>query len=76
MEKTITRRDFLKQTTVVAVGAAVGVNIEPEKESKVVLIRAKGVLKADGKVDPEIIRDMLDRAVMTLTGKNDPSGQH
>lgn len=72
MEKTITRRDFLRQTTVVAVGAAVGVNIEPEKKSKVVLIRDENALKADNTFDGKIIRDMLDRAVMALAGKDDP----
>lgn len=71
MEKTITRRDFLKKTTVIAVGAAAGVNIEPETKSKVVLVRDKDVFKADRKVDPDVIQDMLDRAVVALTGKGD-----
>jgi len=72
MEKTITRRDFLKQTTAVAVGVAVGVPAEAEETSKVVLIRDRDVLSAEGKVDARIMQQMLDRAIMELTGKSDP----
>jgi len=72
MAGAITRRDFLKQSTVVAVGAAAGVNIEPEKQAKVVLIRDENAVRGKRRFDGKIIGDMLDRAVMALTGESDP----
>lgn len=74
-----TRRDFIKTTGVVALGAAAGLpalaqeSVEPAAKSKVVLIRHPEVVGADGKVNGEIINQMLDQAVTTLFGNDDPA---
>jgi len=72
MEKPITRRDFMRTTASVAFGAAVGLKIEPQTKTNVVLIRDKNVLVDNSAVAETSIRQMLDSAVMTLTGENDP----
>jgi len=72
MEKPITRRDFMRTTASVAFGAAVGLKIEPQTKTNVVLIRDKNVLVDNSAVAETSIQQMLDSAVMTLTGENDP----
>lgn len=51
-------------------------NIETESgkagNSTVILIRDKNVLDDKGAPRSEVVREMLDKAVTTLTGKNDP----
>ncbi|MGB8951149.1 MAG: DUF362 domain-containing protein [Candidatus Aminicenantales bacterium] len=42
------------------------------RKSRVILIRDKNVVTADGKIDPDIIQKMLDEAVTTLLGEKDP----
>ncbi|MBA7556264.1 hypothetical protein ES705_48964 [subsurface metagenome] len=42
-------------------------------KSEVILIRDKEVLKNDGNPDKRILSDMLDKAITTLTGINNPS---
>jgi uncharacterized Fe-S center protein len=71
MEKTITRRDFMRKTTFVAFGAAVGLKIEPLQKTTVILIRDKNALDKKSKADEKIVQHMIDKAVMTLTGEND-----
>ena len=72
MEKPITRRDFMRTTAGFAFGAAIGIKTEPQGKAEVVLIRDKNALDANSKTDENIIQQMLDNAVMTLTGENDP----
>ncbi len=71
MEKTITRRDFMRKTAFVAFGAAIGLKIEPLQKTTVILIRDKNALDKKSKVDEKIVQHMIDKAVMTLTGEND-----
>lgn len=71
MEKAITRRDFMRKTAYVAFGAAVGLKIEPLQKTTVILIRDKNALDENSNVDEKIIQQMIDKAVMTLTGEND-----
>nr|MBC8362304.1 DUF362 domain-containing protein [Candidatus Desulfatibia profunda] len=72
MEKSITRRDFMRATAGFAVAAAVSLKIEPKKKTTVVLIRDHDVLDASSKANAKTIQQMLDSAVMVLTGENDP----
>jgi hypothetical protein len=85
-KKIITRREFIRRTSLAAVGGAVFLT-KPEwaamkaagparaaqeiKKSKVVLVRNKDVLDEQGRPKAEVVLDMLDAAVKELTGKPD-----
>jgi len=75
----LTRRDFIKTTGVVALGAAIGLPALAEQtgentaKSKVILIRHPDAVGPDGKINGPIIQQMLDDAVMALFGKDDPA---
>jgi hypothetical protein len=79
-KKTITRRQFITNTSMAAIGstfflagpAAIFSQSPGDKKSTVVLIRNKEVLDANGTPQSGIVLEMLDKAVTTLTGKNDP----
>ncbi|MEE9555006.1 MAG: DUF362 domain-containing protein [candidate division Zixibacteria bacterium] len=77
-ENSITRRDFIKGTACAGLAATVGLPLElslaeePAFKTRVVLARDSGVLSADGNINSEIITDMLDKAVATLCGEDDP----
>ena len=79
-KKTITRRQFITNTSMAAVGStfflasptAIFSQSPGDKKSTVVLIRNKEVLDANGTPQSGIVLEMLDKAVTTLTGKNDP----
>ena len=76
-EKIITRRDFLRVSAGTAMAATLGSGItlgEPRAETtaKVVLIRNAEVLERQDKVNEEILRSMLDEAVKSLLGTNEP----
>jgi hypothetical protein len=75
-EKIITRRDFLRVTAGTAMAATVGAGIlgeaRAEPTAKVVLIRNAEVLGRQDKVQEEILRAMLDEAVRSLLGANEP----
>jgi len=76
-EKIITRRDFLRVSAGTAMAATLGSGItlgEPwaETTAKVVLIRNAEVLERQDKVNEEILRSMLDEAVKSLLGTNEP----
>ena len=79
-KKTITRRQFITNTSMAAIGstlflaspAAIFSQSPGDKKSAVVLIRNKEVLDANGTPQSGIVLEMLDKAVTTLTGKNDP----
>ena len=74
---TITRRDFLRGTAGVFVGAAFGSAITPDASAqqrpKVVLIRHAEAVAPDGSFNSDVIRSMLDEAVKTLLGESDPT---
>jgi hypothetical protein len=74
----ITRRQFIKDTSVAAIGSTLFLGaaqkIFPggEKAATVVLVRNKDVLAANGKPNYPVVLEMLDKAVTTLVGKKDP----
>ena len=72
MKKAITRRDFIKGSTFAVLGAAVGFPAQQAKKTRVVLIRQANVIDENSRIDAEIIQKMLDEAVMTLFGRDDP----
>ena len=75
-EKIVTRRDFLRVTAGAAMAATLGSGIlgeaRAEPTAKVVLIRNAEVLGRQGKVQEEILQSMLDEAVKSLLGANEP----
>jgi hypothetical protein len=76
-ERVITRRDFLRGTAGVLVGAALGSAITPEASAeqrpKVVLIRHADAVAPDGSFNGDVIRSMLDEAVKALLGESEPA---
>ncbi len=85
-KKKITRREFIKRTSLAAAGGAVFLTkpgwaalspagparvAQEAKKSKVILVRNKDVLNAQGRPVPEVVLEMLDAAVKELTGKPD-----
>jgi len=75
-EKIITRRDFLRAAAGTAMAATLGSGIlgeaRAEPTAKVVLIRNAEVLGNHDKIQGEILQSMLDEAVRTLLGTNEP----
>jgi hypothetical protein len=75
-KKTITRRDFLRVATGATMAAALGSGIleeaRAEPSAKVILIRNAEVLGGQDKIQGEILQSMLDEAVKTLLGTNEP----
>jgi len=67
-----TRRDFIKGASLAALGLAVGVTVDSKDivkapvRTKVILIRNKAAVGADGKCNPPIIQDMIDQAVRVV----------
>ncbi len=74
MTPIITRRDFLKGTTAVVLGAHLARAQEPAaaKKTRVVLIRHADVLDENSAINPDILQGMLDQAVMRLLDESDP----
>jgi len=72
MSKKITRRDFMKETAAMTMGAAIGVGPQTTKKAKVVLIRHPDAINEQGKHNAKVIQQMLDQAVVALTEKKDP----
>jgi hypothetical protein len=75
-EKIITRRDFLRVAAGTAMAAALGSGIlgeaRAEPTAKVILIRNAEVLGDHDKIQGEILQSMLDEAVKSLLGTNEP----
>ena len=74
MKRTITRRDFMCQSSFVALGAMIGCSKwegAPASKTRVVLIRHKDVWEGNA-LNPEIVQQMLDEAVMALLDQADP----
>jgi len=62
----------MRDSACAAIGFAVGVSSLQAGKSRVVLIRHKEVLDAKSKINEEILQQMLDEAVMTLIGEDNP----
>lgn len=78
-KKTVTRRDFVKGAGAAAVGLAVGWPALADDESvplidksRVVLIRHEDAVGTDRKVNGEVLRQMLDEAVVALCERDTP----
>jgi hypothetical protein len=76
--ESISRRELLKRTVVMAAGSSLLLNRpvtawanEKEANSKVVLIRNQKLFAAGNSPDPAICAQMLDEALCSLTGKKD-----
>ncbi len=77
--KRFTRRDFITTTGSVALGMAMGLPALASEEepavrakSTVVLIRRKEVVDDEGKINGEVLSEMMDEAMMVLFDKDDP----
>ena len=85
-KRLFTRREFIKQTSLAAVGGAVFLTerdwavlskggpppaVQQAKKAKVVLVRNKDVLNEQGRPVYEVVLEMLDAAVKELTGQPD-----
>jgi hypothetical protein len=75
----LTRRDFVKGVGYATVGGAVAlpsVSLEThatQSTSRVVLIRNRDVVTADGNLNAELVQRMLDEAIVALFGIETPS---
>jgi hypothetical protein len=76
--KIITRRTLLKNSALATIAGALYLNFpvklfgsNPDKKTKVILIREKSVLDDSGKINRTVIQNMLDDAVKELTGLDD-----
>jgi len=78
LHRIITRRDFIKTAGCAAVSAAVGLPALADEAfkqppgSKVVLVRHKDAVDNKGKINADVIQQMLDQAVTTLFDCPDP----
>jgi len=70
--KVITRRDFLRGTVYTAFATSMGLGLPNEKEVKaeekvkVVLVRDENVIGQQGRINPDILQNMLDQGVSSL----------
>ena len=77
-KRTMTRRDFMRIAGSATIGTAVGVGAmaaetSPSgKRARVVLVRDERAVAADGKVNGEVIAEMLDCGLSELLGLSDP----
>ena len=77
-KKVITRRDFIRAGSSVALGSLMGLpllahsSVKTPTKSRVVLIRDQNALDKGGSPRPTIVQDMLDQAVTTLLDIPDP----
>ncbi|MBN1597535.1 MAG: DUF362 domain-containing protein [Bacteroidales bacterium] len=75
--KPITRRKLLKDSTLAAIGASVFLNSplkvfgrSKDNLAKVILVRDKNVLSEDRSANKEVLKEMLDKAMLKLTGES------
>jgi hypothetical protein len=75
-KSTITRRSLIKKAVALAAGSALLMNFpvrvfgsSGKKQTRVVLIRDNTVMDALGNLNTAVMQDMLDKAVLKLTGK-------
>lgn len=75
----LTRRDFFKGAGLAAVGSAVGLPASAKEvrttqaTSRVVLVRDEGAVSDDGVIDGTRIQSMMDQAMTSLFGMEDPA---
>ncbi|MGE5339969.1 MAG: DUF362 domain-containing protein [Candidatus Omnitrophota bacterium] len=79
MKNVITRRDFMRQSTMAVIGTAIGLSgsssqpvMAQDPKSRVVLIRHPRALDENLKIDASIVQQMLDEAVSALFNQPDP----
>ena len=74
-KSSVTRRDFLKGTAGLVVGAALGQALpgkgRAEEGATVVLVRNQDVVGPTGEVRSQVLRSMLDEGLKTLLGQKD-----
>ena len=74
--RVVTRRDFLRGTVYTAFAASAGLRLpeeaRTEEKVKVVLVRNENVLDREGRINQEILGQMLDDGVSTLLGEANP----
>lgn len=76
--KVITRRDFMRTSSCVAMGSLMGLplietaRVEASVKSRVVLIRDRHVLDEEKRPNPNAMQAMLDQAVTVLFDASDP----
>ncbi len=77
-KKTITRRDFLQVSAYATLAMAMDARGEEKKKvggvkrAKVVLVRDEAAIAKNGEINTTVIQKMLDDAVTSLLGKEDP----
>lgn len=78
-KRTMTRRRFLGDASKVAIGStllggasSILARSEEKDLSTVVLIRNENLFDTDDSPRPDVVQEMLDTAVATLTGEKDP----
>jgi len=78
-KKVITRRDFIRSSSCVAMGSLMGLPLlenpsgKKSGKSRVVLVRDKGVLDGQGLPKPGILQKMVDQSVTALLDAPDPT---
>jgi len=77
-KRVITRRDFLRVAALTPFAGAFAYGLkttekkEADRRAKVVLVRDNNALISFKKPNPDVIQKMLDDAISTLLGENDP----
>jgi hypothetical protein len=77
-KKVISRRQFIKNASVAAIGTTMLLSGQERSappisdKSRVILVRDPNVLDENGSPKYALVQEMLDRAVVALTGKPDP----
>ena len=75
--RVITRRDFLRGTVYTALatsaGLPIGKQVKAEEKVKVVLIRDEKVIDQQGRINKEIVQQMLDQGVSHLLQEENPT---
>jgi hypothetical protein len=77
-KRVITRRDFIRGTVYTTLATSMGLNLSSKKEVqaegkvKVVLIRDEKVLDQQGRINPDILQNMLDQGVSSLLEEVNP----
>jgi len=75
--RVITRRDFLRGTVYTALatsaGLPIGKEVKAEEKVKVVLIRDEKVTDQQGRINQEILQQMLDQGVSHLLQEENPT---
>lgn len=77
-KRPITRREFIKGATAATLAAPLLLSAQENKaavpagKSRVVLLRDINVLDENGQPRQDVVQEMLDTGLKTLTGKPDP----